>query len=375
MPTAADYEAAGLYDPRAAQASDRLALLEWLSGLGVSLEQMAAAGQDALVGLAADLLVRPGDRLGLAEVAALAGMTPEQVESVRVVSGLPPVDPDDPIFTREDAESFTSFFVGAALFGEGPTRHFGRVIGSSLARIAEAAVALFQVNVEAPIREAHGSELALAQAQLRAMRALEVIPATMRALLRAHLETAIRRSRRARTTGAPGAVRIAVGFVDLVGFTPLARQLPAADLAAVVERFESLASDVVARRDGRVVKLVGDAVMFVTPEAAAACDIALTLVERFADDPAVTPRGGLALGDALMRGGDYYGPVVNLAARIGDLAVPHEILVTREVVDAAAAFAFAPAGKRLLKGVDEPVPLWAAERRPDAAGGRHGGER
>jgi class 3 adenylate cyclase len=365
MPTAAEFEAAGLWDPRAPHAADRLALLEWLAGLGISLEQMiGAARQGTLAALPGDLLVRPGGRLSLAEVAALAGMTPEQVETIHLVVGLPPVDPDEATFTREDAESFNAFVVGAALFGEAATRHFGRVLGSSLARIAEAVVSLFLVNLEAPIRDAQGSELALAQAQLRAMQALEVIPAAMRAVLRAHIEAAIRRSRRARTAGAPGAVRIAIGFVDLVGFTPLARQLPPEELAAVVERFEGLASDVVARRDGRVVKLVGDAVMFVTPEAAAACDIALTLVERFAADSAVTPRGGLAHGDVLMRSGDYYGPVVNLAARIGDLAVPHEILVTHEVVAAAgdAALAFAPAGKRRLKGVDEPVPLWTVER-------------
>jgi len=74
-----------------------------------------------------------------------------------------------------------------------------------------------------------------------------------------------------------------------------------------VERFEALAGDAVAARDGRVVKLVGDAVMFVAVDPSAACDIALALLERFAGDPAVTPRGGLAEGRLLARGGDYYG--------------------------------------------------------------------
>jgi class 3 adenylate cyclase len=56
-----------------------------------------------------------------------------------------------------------------------------------------------------------------------------------------------------------------------------------------------------------------------------ACDIALTLVERFAGDDGVTPRGAVAAGEVLIRHGDYYGPTVNLAARIAELAAPAEI--------------------------------------------------
>ena len=67
--------------------------------------------------------------------------------------------------------------------------------------------------------------------------------------------------------------------------------------------------------------LIGDEVMFVTLHARAACDIALTLVEHFCCDQAITPRGGLATGDILVRGGDYYGPVVNLAPRLSSVLI------------------------------------------------------
>jgi class 3 adenylate cyclase len=65
-----------------------------------------------------------------------------------------------------------------------------------------------------------------------------------------------------------------------------------------------------------------------------------------------------------MRGGDYYGPVVNLAARIAELAVPREVLVTDTLAAQAGggAIRFEPAGKRMLKGFDEPVTLYAAAR-------------
>jgi len=71
--------------------------------------------------------------------------------------------------------------------------------------------------------------------------------------------------------------------------------------------------------------------MFVAVDAGAACEIALTLLERFADDPAVTPRGGFAEGRLLMRGGDYYGSAVNLASRLGELAVPMPSIGRRQL--------------------------------------------
>jgi adenylate cyclase len=121
---------------------------------------------------------------------------------------------------------------------------------------------------------------------------------------------------------------------------------------------------VAALHQGRVIKFIGDEVMFVTPSASAACDIALGLVERFVGNASVTPSGGVAAGDMLVRSGDYYGPVVNLAARMAETAVPRELLVSDAVRAEAAAggFRFEPAGRRILKGFEEPVRLFAVER-------------
>jgi len=361
-----DYQAAGLYDPGAPNAAERLELLEWLSARGVTIEQMKRSRLPGgtLTGLAADLTINPGAHLKLAELADRAGLTVEQVEAIRRSAGLASVDPEDPRFADRDVESFAAFAVGTQLFGEQATRHFGRVMGFSLARIAEAVVSMFLVNVEGPLLKAHGTELELAQANLRATEAADVVPAVLQSVFRAHLEEAIRRSRLAREGRSIDTVRMAVGFVDLVGFTTLSRRMEPRELADMVERFESTAHEVATAKDGRIVKLIGDEVMFVAVDAAAACDIALTLVERFAGDPTVTPRGGLAHGELLNRGGDYYGPVVNLAARLAELAVPNELLVTPEVAARARAdhLRFEPAGKRLPKGFDEPVTLLALER-------------
>lgn len=360
----APYEAAGLYDPKAANASERQELLEWLAARGITIEQMVHAQREtSLTGLAADLALRPGRRFTADEVAARAGVPVEQVLGLSLAAGLN-VARDEAVYSEGDVQMFAGFAVGRTLFGETATRRFTHTIGSALGRVAEAAVTLYQVNVEGPIRAAGGTELEFAQQNLRAIEALQVVERIIHVLFRAHVESAIRRLRLARPRKSADTALLAVGFVDMVGFTTLSHRISTQELGEVVERFEETAHDVVTALDGRLVKVIGDEVMFVVRDPAAACDIALTLVERFKGDPAVTPRGGVAVGELLVRSGDYYGPIVNLASRVAQLAVPNEMLVTAEVAAAASGsrLRFEPAGKRMLKGLDEPVTLLAVER-------------
>ena len=363
--TAAEFEAAGLYDPQAPSASDRLELLEWLAARGVTVEQMARAARGhALSGLAGELALRPGERYTLAQVAERAGVSIERFRQLSLAAGLPPSPPDAPVFTDDDVLVFRGFAGGAGLFGEAPILRFVRTIGSSLARIAEAAISLFLVNVEGPMLQQGTTERALAEANLHAIHALGAVEVMLQSLFRTHMEAAIPRLRAGRLGRSIDTTYMTIGFVDLVGFTTLSRRMAARELVAIVERFEEAAHDVVTARGGRLVKLIGDEVMFVALDAAAACDTALALFEHFASDTSVTPRGALATGELVTSGGDYYGPIVNLAARVAQLAVPHELLVTAEVVAHAPApeLRFEPAGKRMLKGFDEPVALLTVER-------------
>ena len=122
------------------------------------------------------------------------------------------------------------------------------------------------------------------------------------------------------------------------------------------------ANEIVSTAGGRVVKHMGDEVMYVCVDAAAGARIARQLVARFAERHGVAPHAGVSYGPVLGRGGDFYGSVVNTASRIADIAVPGEILVTEDLVQAASdsdALTFTSAGRRLLKGYDEPVALWS----------------
>ncbi len=359
-----EFEAAGLYDPKAPNAAERLELLEWLAGRGATVAQMVYAAREAsLTGLAGDLVLRPGTRYVLSDAARDAGLADDKTWALSLAVGLAPAR-DEAVYTDEDVAMFRSFAGGAALFGEMPVLRLMRIVGSSLARIAEAAVSLFYVNVEGPMQQHRPSERALAEASLRAIESLGPVQILLQSLFRAHMEAAIRRFRRVGLAKTIDTAHMTVGFVDLVGFTTVSRGMSPRELADTIERFEATAHDVVAARGGRVVKLIGDEVMFVALDPAAACDTALALIEHFAGDPSVTPRGALAIGELVVSGGDYYGPIVNLASRLAELAVPNELLVTAQVATEArsSALRFEPAGKRMLRGFDEPVALLAVER-------------
>jgi adenylate cyclase len=183
--------------------------------------------------------------------------------------------------------------------------------------------------------------------------------------LRLQLRASARRKLTASDPEAIGAEELAVGFVDLVGYTALSQELEPEELGALVTRFEELAYDTVAEHAGRVVKTIGDEVMFVTGDVASAARIALRLTERSAVDELLPEaRAGLAAGSVLAQEGDYYGPVVNLASRLVELARPGTVLVSSEVRDALGddpAFVWHRLRSRRIRDIGR-VEVWALER-------------
>jgi adenylate cyclase len=148
-----------------------------------------------------------------------------------------------------------------------------------------------------------------------------------------------------------------------------------------VSRFEDVAHDTVTALGGRVVKMIGDEVMFVTETATDATRIALALAEAYADDELLSDvRVALAVGPVLVQDGDFYGPGVNLASRAAGIAAPGSVLVSdefhatllAEIEDgpsvpsssgppAAGEFAFKALRPRPVKDLGR-VQLWAVHR-------------
>ncbi|HUI03968.1 MAG TPA: adenylate cyclase regulatory domain-containing protein [Acidimicrobiales bacterium] len=369
-PGPAELAAAGLYDPDAPDAADRLELLQFLAGEGVTLADMAGAGEpEALVALAAQRPLGGGQALlTIEEVAAAAHTSPDRVMRLRMASGLPAV-PGEPMVPPSTVDDMAAFDAGAALFGEVPTLSFSRVMGSAMARVAEAAVSLFLIErrpqlVDGVSDAARARDTGQATAVF-----IGLAPAVMNNLLREHMARAIRRSvaERADEFGA-GAVTVGLGFVDLVGSTAWASGLSLTEHALALTGFESAAWDIAAAHHGRVVKLMGDEAMFIAPSAVDAARIARELCRAVAADPALPEaRGAVGHGVVAARDGDYFGPLVNLVAHAVEVAEPSTVVVTEVVRDALErnrgageepwdVSALSGVG---LRGVDDAVRLFA----------------
>ena len=160
-------------------------------------------------------------------------------------------------------------------------------------------------------------------------------------------------------------MRRTIGFADLVSFTRVVRRLSERELARLVQRFEATASDVVASHGGRIIKTVGDEVLFVAWPPAAAAGVALDLAAEMEADPLLPEvRVGLASGQVLARMGDVFGTTVNRASRLTSIAAPGTVLAddpTASSLGATSGFACAPLRRRTLKGIG-PVSPWLVTR-------------
>ena len=154
---------------------------------------------------------------------------------------------------------------------------------------------------------------------------------------RRHLLAAAQRSLSATTSGlGEGAVSLAVGFCDIAGFTSRTREMSQDELGQLISSFESTAFDIVVQGGGRVVKTLGDSVMFVSESPHMAATIGLTLAEAFEDETLGVPpvHVGVAFGPALTRAGDVFGAAVNIASRATSVARPNTVVVDRTLADA-----------------------------------------
>jgi class 3 adenylate cyclase len=353
-----DLAAAGLYDPDAPHAAERLALVEYLLGLGASMDELVER-RDELPVVAADLRLRVGaERLTLAEVTERSGVPAEVVLRTWRAAGFAEPGPEDRPFSEFDVEMMASFNAVLELLEPEAVLQLIRVMGSAMARVADAMVSAFVVNVGHPsmVEDPAGLRLARANADAAAL-----IPAASR-----YLDMLLRRHamllRRPYVPAAPAAVGYdarptTVVFADLVGSTALVRRLGLAELGAAIGDFEAMASDLVTARGGRLVKLIGDQAMFVVGDPAAACAVGLALAGAVADHPVLPEvRVGIAGGEVLSRDGDCFGPVVNLAARLVKAGPPGALVTTADVAAVLGdEFHLEPLGPQALAGFDDPV--------------------
>lgn len=355
-PTAADFESIGVYDPNGPHAADRLELLQYLVDLGASLDDLAVY-RDELAGLASVVAIRGGRAVSLSEAAMRSGVTEEKFLAISRAAGFPQPGPHDRVFAERFGDFVAGLAAGEAVFGHDGVLQLARVMGATMNRLADAIVSAFLVNVEPGVSEQDPAGLRVARANAEASALLPTLGPGLEILLRQHLLAARRSSFGVAVHGGYESRFMCVGFVDLVASTALAQHMTTSELGSVLGEFERIASDTVNSAGGRVVKLIGDEILYVSADAQAACAIALQLTTAFERHPTVpAARAGVASGEVMMRDGDVFGPVVNLAARAVELAAPSEVIVPTAMA-LAACTPSEPLGRQTLKGFDGDVQL------------------
>ncbi len=337
-----------------------------LVSLGEDSEVVERAIADDQLGmLLVDRILLPGGpRYTPRQLAEISGISLEDFHRFWRAFGFPDVADDDQAFSDLDADSFATV---TALLSLNPGAvdaavELARVIGSSMARIAEAAIA------SSPSLVGASDELMMAE---RFAAGSDVIIPSLGRLLeytwRRHLREASRRTMllHAQMDAGGAFVDMAIGFADLVGYTVLTQELSPEALSRLVGRFEKLAHDVVTSLGGRLVKMIGDEAMFVVGDVASAADIALGMSEAYAEDEVLSDvRVGVAAGSVVSRDGDYYGPPVNLANRVVKIAKPGSVLTSDEIhsaLEGEKGLSWKALRPRELQDIGR-VQLWSLSR-------------
>ncbi len=302
------------------------------------IERAEREGHLTLLALDRDLQAGR-QRYDAEEAAARAGMDRELSIRLWRALGFPDVSPGIDVFTDDDVKTLVMLRTQLEASTYPPEQAVVvlvqqvRLISSAQARIAELFSEQLAMQLDgAKERGLTDDEIAEFALDAFGWDRLEPLIAYG---LRVQLRAALWRKLALDEAAASGGVELAVGFVDLVGYTALSQELEPDELATLVARFEELAYDTVAKLGGRVVKTIGDEVMFVAADVAAVAQIALQLIEQSArDDVLPDARAGVAYGTMLAQEGDYYGPVVNLASRIVALARPGTVVASEAVHEA-----------------------------------------
>jgi len=344
---------------------DREQLLRRLRRAGHDEDELQRAAADGrLATLAVESALGGAGRYTLTHVARAAAIDPRFLRSVMQATGRPNPAPREKVFNDEDVEfaGLLRRFLEAGLPRE-ELLEACRVLGQGMSSSADAVRRL----VANALLQPGDSEYTLGLRYAQAVDQMgPLVPRILDHQFRAHLRDGIRRELASGAEREAGTLaqtsEVAIAFADLVGYTRLGEQLPAESLGQIAGRLSELAVGATVR-PVRLVKMIGDAAMFMSPEVPALVATVAALVQSIDAEGPQFPsiRVGVTYGPATTRGGDWFGTTVNTASRITDLAKPGLIVATEAVVDASPEYSWKRKRRRALKGVESRVRLYALE--------------
>ncbi len=324
-----------------------------LAALGASDEELARAEQEGwLPLLALDHLLMPGRaQYNVVEIAEMVGTDADTLRLLWRALGFPDVPDELPIFRDEDVDAGRTVLRGRFASAQDTASLLRdiRTISASMARIAGVLSDYLGERVQAA-RTAGASDDEIATELLNGFDLRE-----LRLLIDYELRLELRAAawRRIAFDTSPD-ISVGVAFADLSGYTRLTSGLPVDEVSELVTRWEAVSYDTAAAHGARVVKTIGDEVMFVGPPDRTA-DAALALVDAVTREGLPPVRIGLAAGRVIPRGGDFFGPVVNLASRVTTVAPAATVLAPAAVGRDLPAdrFSLTPFGLVELRGIGE----------------------
>ncbi|OBF87182.1 hypothetical protein A5791_19670 [Mycobacterium sp. 852002-51163_SCH5372311] len=345
-------EAAGIANPR-----ERADLIKYLDDLGFTVDEMVEAEQRGrLFGLAGDVLSWSGRPIYTFPAAAeQLGVAPEEVAHVWALLGLTVAGPDIPVLSQADVDALATWVAIKSVVGEDGAFGMLRVLGATMSRLAEAESTVIRAGTpDIQMTHTH-DELATAQAYRAVAEFVPRIGALIDVVHRHHLISA-RTHFEGVLRDTTASVVCGVGFADLSGFTALTQALAPAELSYLLNEFAGTVSEVVHADGGRVVKFIGDEVMWVCGSPERLAQAAVDLVDHpRGREEGLQVRAGLAYGTVLAINGDYFGSPVNLAARLVAAAAPCQILASSQLRDQLPDWPAEARGPLTLKGFDAPV--------------------
>ncbi|MFF0815262.1 adenylate/guanylate cyclase domain-containing protein [Rhodococcus sp. NPDC003318] len=274
------------------------------------------------------------------QVAEVSGVPLDRAQRLWVAMGFArDTNPDEPMFTDADVAALQTItsLVDRGIIDPQLEVSVTRALGQSFSRLAEWQLGLLNSHI---VDRVHAQDhpvdptAVAAEAALVAEQMLPALEKLQSYVWRRHLASNAARFLDSRSENVDRRILV-IGFADMVGYTSLTRRLDIAELTELLEFFESTVTNVISQNHGWVIKNVGDEVLFAVEDPLDAARIALALQDA-AQSTEELPnlRVGLARGEVLVRFGDVYGSVVNIAARLTGSARPGTVLVDANLAGA-----------------------------------------
>jgi adenylate cyclase len=313
---------------------DQADLVAYLRRRGVAERSILKAHRDGQLSLLIidETLVHSGT-MTIRQLAEAAAIPQALAKRLWRALGLPPPEAGEKIFTRQDVVAMRLLGALRTVFSDEALVESAAVLGSSMARYASAEVEMFRRELTRPFAGTGASEVEIAW-RLANLVDLIIPPGAlaMETVHRWHLEVAMRSESvvriEERAGALPGQVELTVAFADLVGYTAASDRLSALEIGEVAGAFLRCAEATLPDRGARIVKSIGDAVMFSARDPVSGAAAGIALITSAAQDPSLPPvRVGVAHGPVLRRYADYFGRTVNIASRLSTEGNPGRVLV------------------------------------------------